>query len=112
MVLASSHKTIFNKGDMSNWTMEHFTVSMAVLPRNGTKRHIYKLVNYNDENVKGSWYPEKLQEISDNKYRIEKVLRRRTLTNGTKEIFVRWKGWAETYNSWITETDKYDVVAE
>ena len=93
MVRVSSHKTIFDKGYMPNWTKEHCTVSKAVLPRKGTKRRVYKLVDYNDEDVKGIWYPEELQKISDNQYRIEKVLQRRTLTNGTKEIFVRWKGW-------------------
>ena len=71
MVRASSLKTIFDKGYMPNWTNEHFTVSKAVPPRKGTKRRIYNLVDYNDEDVKGSWYPEELQEISDNKYRIE-----------------------------------------
>ena len=69
-------------------------------------------MDYNDEDVKGSWYPEELQKILDNQYRIEKVLRRRTLPNGTKEILVCWEGWPEKYNSWIPETDKYDVVAE
>ena len=90
----------------------HFTVSKAVPPRKGTKCRIYKLVDYNDKDVKGSWYPQKLQKISDNQYRNKKVLRKRTLPNGTKEIFVRWEGWPEKYNSWRTETDKYDVVAE
>ena len=112
MVRASSHKTTFYKGYMPNWTMEHFTVSQAVPLRRGTKRRVYKLMDYNDEAVKGSWYPEELQEILDNQYRIEKVLRRRTLSDGTKEIFVRWEGWSDKYNSWIKETDKYDVVAE
>ena len=54
-----------------------------------TKRRVYKLVDYNEEDVKSSWYPEELQQISDNQYRIEKVLRRRTLFDGTKELFVR-----------------------
>ena len=112
MVRASSHKTIFEKSYMPNWTKEHFTVSQAVPPERGTKRRVYKLVDYNDEAVKGSWYPEELQEISYKQYRIEKVLRRRTLPDGTKELFVRWEGWPEKYNSWIKETDKYDVVAE
>ena len=87
-------------------------MSQAVPPRRGTKRRVYKLEDYNDEAVKGSWYQEELQEISDNQYRIEKVLRRRTLPDGTIELFVRWEGWPEKYNSWINETDKYDVVAE
>ena len=99
MVRASSHKTIFDKGYMPNWTKEHFTVSQAVPPKRGTKRFVYNLVDYNDEAVKGSWYPEELQEISDNQYRIEKVLQRRTLPDGTKELFVRWEGWPEKYNS-------------
>ena len=58
MVRASSHKTIFDKCYIPNWTKEHFTVSQAVPPRQRTKRHVYKLVDYNDKDVKGSWYPE------------------------------------------------------
>ena len=93
MVRASSHKTIFDKGYMPNWTKEHFTVSKTVPSRKGTKRRVYKLVDLNDKDVKGSWYPEELQEISGNQYHIEKVLRRRSLPNGTKEIFVRLDSW-------------------
>ena len=99
MVRASRHKTIFDKGYMPNWTKEHFTVRQAVPYRKGTKRRVYQLVDYNDEDVKGSWYPEEIQEISDNQYRIEKVLRRRTLPEGTKELFVRWEGWPDKFNS-------------
>ena len=84
MVRASCHKTIFNKGYMPNWSKEHFTVSKDVPPRKGTKRHVYKWMDYNNETVKGSWYPEEIQEILDNQYRIEKVLRKRTLPDGTK----------------------------
>ena len=63
IVRASSHKTIFDKGYMPNWTKEHFTVSQAVPPKRGTKRRVYKLVDYKNKAVKGSWYPEELQEI-------------------------------------------------
>ena len=80
MVRASSHKTIFDKGYMPNWTKEHVTVSQVVPHRRGTKRRVYKLVDYNDEAVKGSWYPEELQVISDNQYRIEKVLKKTHFT--------------------------------
>ena len=68
MVRVSSNKTIFDKGYRPNWTKEHFTVSKAVTSRNNTKRRVYKLVDYNDEDVKGSWYPEELHKISDNLY--------------------------------------------
>ena len=99
MVRASSHKTIFDKGYMPNLTKEHTTVSQAVPPIRVTKRRVYKLVDYDDEPVKASWYPEELQKISDNQYRIDKVLQRRTLPDATKELFVRWEGWPDKYNS-------------
>ena len=54
MVRASSHKPNIDKEYMPNWTEEHFTVSQAVPPKRKTKRRVYKLVNYNDEPVKGS----------------------------------------------------------
>ena len=57
MVPASSNKTIFEKGYMPNWTKRHFTVSKAVPPKRGTKRRVYKLVDYNNEAVKDSSYP-------------------------------------------------------
>ena len=57
---------------MPNWTKEKLTVSQAVPPRKGSKRRAYKLLDYNDEAVKGSWYIEEVQKISDNQYRIEK----------------------------------------
>ena len=106
MVRASSQKTIVDKSYMPNWTKEHFTVSQALPVGIGSKRRVYKLVDYNNDEVKGSWYSEEIQEITDNQYRIEKVLRRRTLPAGTKELFVRWEGWPDKYNSWIKETDK------
>ena len=112
LVRASSHKTVFDKSYMPNWTNKHLTVSQAVPPRKGTKRREYKLVDYHDEPVKNSWYSEELQEISDNQYRIDKVLRRRTLPDGTKELFVRSEGWPDKYNPCIKETDKYNVIAE
>ena len=36
MVQASSHKTIFDKGYIPNWTKKHFTVSHSVPPRDQT----------------------------------------------------------------------------
>ena len=46
-------------------------------------------MDYNNKAVKGSWYPEEIQEISDNQSRIEQVLQRRTLPDGTKKLYVR-----------------------
>ena len=74
-------------------------MSKAVPFKTGTKRRVYKLMNYNDEALKGSCYPEELQEILDNQYRYKTVLRRRTVPDGTNKLFVRWEGWPVKYNS-------------
>ena len=49
-------------------------------------------MDYYNETVKRSWYPEEIQKNSDNQYRIEKVLRRRTHLTTQKKLFVRWAG--------------------
>ena len=84
MVRASSDMTIFDKGYMPNWNNEHFTVSKALSSSKGTKRRVFNLMDYNNKIVKRSFYPAQILEISDNQYRIEKVLRKRTLPDGTK----------------------------
>ena len=72
MVRISKHKGVFDKGYMPNWSKEHFTVADAPAPRRGTKRRVYKIADNNGEPVKGVWYPEELQKISNNQYRIER----------------------------------------
>ena len=78
--------------------------------RQGSKRRVYKISAYNREPVTGSWYDEELQHISNNQYRIERVIRQRTAADGTKEILVKWEGWPEKFNSWIREEDQYNVA--
>ena len=111
MVRISKNKGVFDKGYMPNWSKEHFTVAGVPAPRRGTKRRVYKIADYNGEPVKGVWYPEELQKISSNQYRIERVLRRRKAADGTTELFVKWEGWPEKFNSWINEAEKYNVAA-
>ena len=102
-VRISKSKNIFDKGYLPNWTEEHFEVC-------GTEqRHprVYKLKDIEGEPIEGIFYKEEIQKINkpeDAVYRAEKVLRRRT-TNGKKEVFVKWKGWPDKFNSWILETD-------
>ena len=109
MVRISKNKGVFEKGYMPNWSKEHFTVAEAPAPRRGNRRRVYKIADYNGEPVKGTWYPEELQQITDNQYRIERILRRRKAADGSTEIYVKWEGWPDKFNSWINEADKYNV---
>jgi len=110
MVRLNKSKGVFDKGYMPNWSKEHFQVRDVPQPRKAAKRPIYKLEDYSGDEVKGSWYPEELQAITENQYRIEKVLRRRTLPDGRKVKLVRWEGLPEKFNCWINEEDEYNVA--
>ena len=110
MVRISKSKGVFDNGYMPNWLKEHFTVSEASAARKGSKRRVYRISDYNGEPVTGIWYDDELQHISNNQYRIERVIRQRTAADGTKQILVKWEGWPEKFNSWIREEDQYNVA--
>ena len=110
MVRISKNKGVFDKGYMPNWSKEHSIVDEVPIFRRGNKRRVYNIADYNGDPVKGVWYPEELQQISRNHYPIERVLKRRKAADGSTELFVKWEGWPEKCNSWINETDKYDVA--
>ena len=110
IVRISKHKGVFEKSYMPNWSKEHFNISETSEVRRGTKRRVYKIEDYNGEPVKVVWYREELQQITDNQYRIERVLRRRKAANGSTELFVKWEGWLEKFNSWKNEEEQYNVT--
>ena len=109
-VRISSVKGVFEKGYMPNWSKEHFLVAPLPPKHKGSRRPLYKLKDSANEELKGSWYREELQLISNNQYRIEKVLQRRTLADGTKERLVHWEGWPDKFNTWVKESDLYNVA--
>ena len=53
-----------------------------------------------DEKITGSFYEKKLQKTSQEKFRIEQVLKRK----GDK-LHVKWKGCNNRFNSWIDKKD-------
>ena len=54
------------------------------------------------ELITGSFYEKELQKTSEEKIRIEKILKRK----GDK-LYVKWKGYDNSFNSWF---DKKDLV--
>jgi len=65
-------KGLFEKGFTPNWTEEVFTVSKV----QRTDPIIYKVTDYNDEEVQGTFYEQELQKISQEIFRIEKVVKK------------------------------------
>ena len=52
--------------------------------------------------ITGTFYEKELQKTNQQEFRIEKVLKRK----GDK-LYVKWKGYDNSFNSWI---DKKDLV--
>ncbi|XP_038045902.1 uncharacterized protein LOC119720335 [Patiria miniata] len=89
----------FRKGYLPGWTTELFTVS-ARIPRHPP---VYRLKDYNGDEVDGTFYQHELQrvvQLSD-LYQVEKVLRTRTHRR-KREYFVKWLGYQDKFNSWTT----------
>ena len=101
-VRISKYKRIFDKGYLPNWTREIFTIAKR-LDGNPT---MYYLKDDGGEEIKGGFYKEEIQEIKkdDNVYKVEEILRTRK-RKGNKEHFVKWLGYPEKFNSWISEHD-------
>ena len=91
------------------WTGEIFIVTERFIKDFIPK---YRLKDWNNEPIEGSFYSEELQEVlvdENTSYRIEKILARRK-RNGIKEVQVKWFLWPNKFNSWIPENniENYD----
>ena len=95
----------FQKGYYPQWTDEVFTIGNAA---KDNKKLQYTLKDHEGEVIEGRFYPEEVQKVKDVKYRIEKIVGRRTV-NGVKQIKVKWLNYPSSQNSWINETDSEDV---
>ena len=62
----------------------------------------YVVSDLNDEEITGSFYAKEMQKISHEKFRIEKVLKRK----GDK-LYIKWNEYDNRFNSSI---DKKDLI--
>jgi len=87
----------FQKAYLPGWTEEVFVVH-RVLPG---PLPAYKIREWDETPVEGTFYEEDLQKVYvTDIFRVEKVLKRRK-----NQLLVKWKGWPDKYNSWISTED-------
>ena len=78
------------------WSEEVFVVSKikATIP------WTYVISDLNGEPITGNFFGKELRKTSQEKFRIEKVIKRK----GDK-FYVKWKGYDDSFNSWINKKD-------
>ena len=60
----------------------------------------YVISDLNGEPITGSFYEKEFQKTSLEKFRIEKIIKRK----GDK-LYAKWKGYDNSFNSWIDKKD-------
>lgn len=86
----------FDKGFLPNWTDQIYTVENII------KRHdkpMYEVSDYSQKIFPRRLYPEEIQKVTENIYRIEKILKRR-VRNGKTEYLIKWLNYPSDFNSW------------
>ncbi len=89
-----------DKGYYPNWTDQIFTVTRA---QSAAKRPMYKIRDGQGDELPQGFYPEEIQHVIEDKYRIEKIIKRQRL-GGQRGYIVKWLNHPDSYNSWVPET--------
>ena len=95
----------FAKGTRAKWSEEIFKV-IKVIPYDIPA---YILADTLDREVDGIWYEEEMVIYNkpDDFYEIDRIIRKRT-RKGIRECLVSFKGYDDSFNSWIPESDFKD----
>jgi len=105
-VRISRLKGTFEKGHAHNWTYEVFTVSKVL----DTDPVTYKLIDYNKDQIEGSFYSQELQKTdTGDYYEVEKILDTRKVGK-KKEYLVKFYGWSDKFSEWLPEDQVKDIL--
>ena len=94
-------RKLFDRGYTENCSEEVFIIDKIQY----TNPITYKLKDLNNEEIKGSFYEPELLKANQEIFRIDKVIRRDYKKN---QALVKWKGYNDTFNSWIPIKDLVD----
>ena len=87
---------MFAKGYTLNWSEEVFVIKKV----KNTVPWTYVISDLNGKEIIETFYEKELQKTNQQKFRIEKVINRK----GDK-LYVKWKGYNSSFNSWIDKKD-------
>ena len=95
-VRISKYKNLFAKGYVPNWLEEIFAIKKV----KNTVPWTHDIIDLNNEEIIGRFFEKELQKTNQKEFRIEKMLKRK----GDK-LYVKWKGYNNSFNSWINKKD-------
>lgn len=107
LVRVSYKKMPFERGYQQRWTSELFKVTERFLIQGIP---MYKIEDFTGEEIKGNFYQNELtrvQKDEDSLWFIEKKIRKRR-RNGKIEWLVKFEGWPDKYNQWVSEREIKD----
>jgi hypothetical protein len=98
-VRVSVAKKLFAKGYDNEWTEEIFTIKEVI--KKVVSPVTYRLQDCEKNVIEGVFYHEEVQRVDNPEiYKVEKVLRTKTLLNGQKTRLVKWLGYKQP--TWTT----------
>ena len=103
-VRISYNKYVFQRDYHQKWTEEYFIITQRARKAN---HNMYKLKDLSGEDIDGLFYESELQKInknSDSSFRVKKILKRRRRKSG-EELYIKWMGWPDKFNSWVAAVD-------
>jgi hypothetical protein len=77
----------------------------TIVDRYPTYPLTYGLADLTGEHIRGKFYEQEIQIVTktdDDVYEVEKVLKTRK-RSGKVEYFVKWRGYPDKFNSWVTD---------
>ena len=93
-LVMSQYKNVFGKGFMQNWSAEVY----IVIKIKDAVPWTYVISDLNGESITESVYEKELQKTDQEKLWIEKVTKRKCY-----KLYVKWKGYDNSFNSLINK---------
>ena len=108
-VMISTNKGVFERGFAPTFQPQVYEISKRL----NTVPFTYHLIDHSDQPLKGSFYRQELQPVSEKlqTFVIERIVRRR-VKNGQRQVLIKWENYPETQNSWIAESALFIADAD
>jgi hypothetical protein len=105
MVRTYKFGTKFDRGYKPTFADEILYIKEVI----GTNPPTYKLVDYHDKPIKGSYYDNELVKYNkqEEDFEYEYILQTKKTKDPNKfKAFVKWKGYPDKFNSWVELTEE------